>query len=290
MKPRTQGGLSLRWRPLCTTLMNPSSLAEYAVVLWVVTAGVALLTAHVGLGWLARARRRPALTQSWPAQLLSAATLGTGICATAVLGLSAEGLTFPLGYGSVAAPVLWLGAVIACLPLVATLTVSSRWWAALLGTLILAGLGTGMQMGWIWAAGLRPGVLWNLPVVGAAACLMGVGFLAALWMAAHEREARSHEPNKLTRLGSMVLLGLSLLVGQQMVLAASDLSSQQGSVYRNQVPNSLLSLGCGALLPLTLVIMALDLSLRRAQTRRRRSTASFEPQKRRKRRHRSPSA
>ncbi len=267
--------------------MSESSLAEYAVVLWVITAGVALLTAHVSLGWLARARRRPALTQSWPAQLLSAATLGTGVCATAVLGLSAEGLRFPVGYGSVAALVLWLGAVIACLPLVAALTVSSRGWAVLLGCAVLAGLGTGMQMGWIWAAGLRPGVLWDVPVVSAATLMMGVGMLGAFWMASQERETRRHEPKNMTRLGSTLLLGLSLLVGQQLVLAGSDLGSQQGSVYRNQLPNSLLSLGCGALVPLTLVIMALDLSLRRDQSQRRRAAASFNPQRRRRRSDRS---
>jgi NO-binding membrane sensor protein with MHYT domain len=266
--------------------MTPSSIAEYAVVLWAITAGVALLTAHVGLGWLARARRRPELARSWPAQLLSAATLGTGVCATAILGLTAEGLHFPLGYGSVAAAVLWLGSVIACLALVAGLTVSSHGAAALLGCAVLAGLGTGMQMGWIWAAGLRPGVLWDLALVGAATALMGVGMLGALWMAVKERESRSHEPKKLSRLGSTLLLGLSLVVGQQLVLAGADLSSQQGSVYRNQLPNSLLSLGCGALMPLTLLIMALDLSFRRDQSQRRRAAASFNPQRRRKHRDR----
>ncbi len=264
--------------------MSESSIAEYALVLWVVTAGVALLTAHVALGWLARARRRPELAQSWKAQLLAATTLGTGVCATAILGLSAEGLRFPLGYGSVAAVVLWLGAVIACLPLIASLTVSSRGWTALPGCCLLAALGTGMQIGWIWAAGLRPGVLWDVPVVSTATALMGVGMLGALWMAAKERETRSHEPNPMTRLGSTLLLGLSLLVGQQLVLAGSDLASQQGSVYRNQLPNSLLSLACGVLVPLTLVIMSLDLHLRRAQSQRRRAAASFNPQQNRRRR------
>ncbi len=264
--------------------MTESPLSEYAVVLLVVTAGVALLTAHVGLGWLARARRRPVLAQSWPAQLLSATTLGTGVCATAILGLSAEGLRFPLGYGSVAALVLWLGSVIGCLLLVAALTISSRGWTALWGGGVLAGLGTGMQMGWIWAAGLRPGVLWDVPVVSAATALMGVGMLGALWMAVKERQTRSYEPKNMIRLGSTLLLGLSLVVGQQLVLAGADLGSQQGSVYRNQLPNSLLSLGCGALVPLTLVIMALDLSLRRDQSQRRRAGTGFNPQKRRRRR------
>jgi NO-binding membrane sensor protein with MHYT domain len=264
--------------------MSESSLGEYAVILWIVTAGVSLLTAHVTLGWLARARRRPNLTLSWSAQLVSAATLGSGVCATAVLGLSAEGFRFPVGYGSVAAPVLWLGAIIACLSLVALLTVSARWWSVLLGGVLLAGLGCGAQMGWIWAVGFRPGVLWNWPVVGAAAAVTGAGCSAGLWMAVHEGEAKGQRPDRLTRTGSMVLIGLSLVVGQQLVLSGADLASQQGSVYRNQVPNSLLSLACGALVPLTLAIMTLDLWLR--QSHRRRSQSGFTPHQRRKRRHR----
>ena len=264
--------------------MSDPALGEYAVLLWIVTAGVALLAAHVTLGWLARARRRPALALSWPAQMVSAATLGSGVCATAVLGLSAEGFRFPLGYGSVAALVLWLGAIIACLPLVALLTVSGRWWSVLLAGVLLAGIGCGAQMGWIWAAGFRPGVLWKWPVVGAAAAAMGAGSLAAFWMAVHERATTGRTPDRLTRTGSMMLLGLSLLVGQQLILAGADLASQKGSVYRNQVPNSLLSLACGALVPLTLAIMALDLSLR--QSHRRRSQSGFTPHQRRKRRHR----
>jgi NO-binding membrane sensor protein with MHYT domain len=264
--------------------MSNSAFAEYAVVLWIVTAGVALLTSHVALGWLARARRRPELARSWPAQMLAAVTLGTGICSTAVLSLSAEGLRFPIGYGAVAAPVLWLGAVIACLPWVAVLTVGGRWWVVLPGALLLAGLGTGTQVGWVWAAGFRPGVLWNLPLLGAAASVMAVGFVVALWMAVNGRATAGHTPARLTRIGSTALLGLSLLVGEQVVISGADLGSQKGSVYRNQVPNGLLSLGCGALVPLTLAIMALDLSLRRRRPSR--SQSGFTPQKRRKRRHR----
>ncbi len=264
--------------------MTESSLADYAFFLWIITAGVALLTAHVALGWLARARRRPELGLSWPAQMLSATTLGSGVCATAVLGLSAEVSKVPLGYGSVAASVLWLGATIVCLPLVALLTFSARWWALLLGALLLAGLGSGVQMGWVWAAGFRPGVIWNWPVVAAAATVMGTACLAALWMASPSRGTADHTSARLMRLGSTVLIGLSLLVGQQIVLAGADLAGQKGSVYRNQVPNSVLSLACGALVPLTLAIMALDLSLRHRQ---RRSTQSgFTPKKRLKRRRR----
>lgn len=263
--------------------MSESSFDETAAVLWIITAGVALLVAHVALGWLTRARRRPELTLSWRAQLLSAATLGTGVCATAVLGLSAEGLGFAVGYGSVAALVMWLGAVIASLPLVAALTLSAHWWAVLPSALLLAATGAGAQMGWVWAAGFRPGVLWNLPVVGAAVAVMGAGFAAALWMAVNASGKAGRTSLRLTRLGSTVLLGLSLLVGQQVVLSGADLGSQKWSAYRNQVPGSLLGLACGALVPMTLVIMALDLSFRR---RRHGTQSNFAPDRRRKRRHR----
>jgi hypothetical protein len=201
-----------------------------------------------------------------------------------VLSLSVERMNFPLGYGAVAAPVLWLGAVIACLPVVAVLTISASNWAVLFGSLLLAAMVCSVQMGWVWAAGFRPGVLWKLPVVGAAAVAIAVGCVAALWMAVNKPRNTGHTTARLLRLGSSTLLGLSLLLGQQMVLSGADLGSQKGSVYRKQVPNSLLSLGCGVLVPLTLAVMALDLSWRRR--RRFEPQSSFAPQAHRKRRHR----
>jgi NO-binding membrane sensor protein with MHYT domain len=268
--------------------MNADSTHEYSLILWAAMGLVAVLTGHVSLGWLARARRQASLSLSWRAQLLAAITLATGTCATSILGLTNEILSFPVGYGSVAAPVLWLGAVIVSLPLVAVLSVSRRWWAVALGAVLLTGLTAAMLMGWIWAAGLRPGVRWNYQVLGAAAALMLAGFACALWVSAMDRRSRSSSneaqaSESFMRRGSAVVLGLTLMVGQQIMMGGADLGAQRGSVYRNQVPGTLISLASGALVPLTLFVMAVDLSMRRQ--RRREGSSGFNPQKRRKRRH-----
>ena len=264
--------------------MDDSALTEYTALFWTVAAGVALLTAHVGLGWLARARRRPALLESWSAQLLAALTFGTGISAAAVMGMLAEGLLFPLGYGAVAAAVLWLGGVIGSLALVAGLTHLPRGWMVVLAALVLAGLGAGAQAGWVWAAGFRPGVLWDTKYVVAGWAVMFAGSLGALWLAVNHLSRRNREALPFIRRGASLMLGLSLLAGQQLVMAGADLAAQRGSVYRKQLPASLLGVGCGVLVPTTLLIMSLDLSLR--NRRRDQQPSSFTPQKRRKRRHR----
>jgi hypothetical protein len=268
--------------------MSSSTTHEYSIILWLAMAAVAVLTGHVGLGWLQMARRQASLTLGWRAQLLAAGTLATGMTATAVLGLTNEILKFPVGYGSVAAPVLWLGAVLLALPLVALMSIFRRWWAVLIATLLLTGMVIGAQMGWIWGAGFRPGVQWNLKLLAVSATLMMAGFGCALWMANSQstssRSSSSSEPQTFLRLGAAMLLGLTLVVGQQVVMGAADLGVQRGSVYRNQVPGTLLALAFGALMPLTLSVMALDLKMRKQH--RSRSGSGFNPQKRRKRRHR----
>lgn len=264
--------------------MNETSIADFATLLSVMTALTGVLTAHVGLGWLARAQRRPALLQSWSSQLLAAASLGTGVSAMGLLGLLAEGLTFPIGYGAVAALVLWLGAVIASLLLVGGLTWRLNRWTVALAGLVLAGLGTLAQVGWVWAAGFRPGVLWDWRLVAASAVLPLVGAWVALTMSAGQRSRRRRLEQPWQRRGASLLLGASLLAGQQVVLAGADLDSQRGSVYRNQVPGSIAGVGGAVLVPMTLLTMALDLSLRNAGGRH--SHAGVVPQQRRKRRHR----
>lgn len=264
--------------------MSDASLPEYAVLLWAVGGGVCLLTAHVTLGWLARARRRPLLLESWSAQLLAALTLGTGVGASAVMGMLGEGLLFALGYGAVAAGVLWLGAVIVGLLLVGGLTQSSRWWVILLAALGLSSLGTGAQAGWIWAAGFRPGVIWDYRYLAVGFGVMFIGSLGALWISVTQNSRRGRDALPFVRRGASVLLGLSLLAGQQLVMSGADLSSQKGSVYRRQLPASLLGVGFGVLVPVTLLIMAVDLSIRNRQRQHKLST--FRPQKRRRRRHR----
>jgi len=264
---------------------------EYSLTLMIAMAAVAILTGHVGLGWMALARRNPSATLGWKEQLLLSIVLGTGTCATSILGLTNGVVEHEVGYGAVAAPVIWLGAVILCLPLAAALAHSRRAWAVALAAVLLTAAAAGTQMGWVWAAGFRPGVDWNHSTVAAACGLMAVGFAFAIWVAGTIRSSQRtsgsarREPQNFLKVGAATVLGLSLIAGQQLMLGGSDIDSQRGSAYRNQVPGTLLALACGALLPLTLTLMSLDLALRRKQRLERRSSG-FTPQKRRKRRHR----
>jgi len=259
---------------------------DYSMILWVVMAAVAVLSGHVGLAWLAKARRRPSLMLGWKAQLVAALTLGTAVTATAVLGLTNEVVKFPIGYGAVAAPVLWLGAIVISLPMVAALSYSRRSWAVVLGAALMTLVAVFAQAGWIWAAGFRPGVLWDYRLMAAGAAVMLVGFACSLWVLGlrkPDRHSRDTHANDFLPLGMALMVGLSLVVGQQIVMGASDLAAQYGSVYRNQVPGTVLSLSAGALVPLTLSIMSLDLVIRKSKPPR--GSTGLNPAKRRKRRH-----
>jgi hypothetical protein len=264
--------------------MNEANNPAYALVFWLAAMVVAALTAHVALGWLARARRQGSFFDGAPSQLMAAAALGTGVSAAAVLGMMAEDLVFPVGYGVVAAGVLWLGAIICSMVLMLGLAFSPRWWMVLPTASVMAALGVGSQMGWVWAAGLQPGVLWEWPVVAAGWTVMVLGCLVGLSATAMQGSRRYYDSQRFLRRGASFLLGLSLLAGQQITLGAADLSSQKGSVFREQLPATLVGVGCGVLVPLTLVILAVDLSLRNRQ--RQRSLSNFAPDAPRRHRRR----
>ena len=263
--------------------MNDASLIEYAFLLWLLAAAVAGLTAHVSLGWLVRARRHEQFLDSAPSQLAAAGVLGTGVCATALINLLGEPLHFALGYGSLAAVVLWLGAMVGSLVIITGLTFSTRWWMQLLAAVALSALLVGLQMGWVWAAGMRPGVLWRWPLVGAGVGLALVGTLVGLSTAMAQGSRRRYDAQRFQRRGAALMLGLSLMGGQQVALSAANAGSQRFSAYRNQLPGTLVGVACGVLVPMTLVVLSIDLSVRNRH--RQRSLSNFTPQTRRKRRH-----
>jgi hypothetical protein len=194
--------------------------------------------------------------------LAAGSTLGSALCATAVLSLTGESLAFALGYRALSALNLWLlamgaGAAIAC-----ALMWARRWWMQPFTAMLLALLATGVLVGWIQAAGLRPGVHWRLEFIVAAGGLMTLGFTGALWMAfggtAYDADRRTA-----WSLAAAAVYALAVVGGSQVVMASAGLFGQTSSSYLGELPSSVLSLACGALLPLILVAMAIDLALRR---------------------------
>ena len=267
--------------------MSSSSNSESSLLLWVMAAVVAWLAAYLFVGWLRRTQSEAGWRGVLGPVALASAALGVGMTSAMVLAMSAESLAFALGYRWLAVPGLVLGPMIACLPAAWWLSRSQNWLALIGSGLMLAAVAVAVQVGWIIAAGLRPGIKWQFELLGAAAALTTAGFVAALWLA--YSDASSDGARKtLWRVGAAALMALTLIAGQEVVSSSVALLSQVGSIYQREASATWLCLVAGAIVPTILAVLALDLALRnRGRLRSSRSGGvELNLPKRRKRRRR----
>jgi hypothetical protein len=148
--------------------------------------------------------------------------------------------------------------------------------------LLLGLLGIAVQAGWLSAVGFRPGIYWRPAWAAGAAALLVVGMVASLWVAFSGSAERRR--NVMWRLGAGLMMGLSLIAGQEALLAGAGLTAQVGSVFKDEVPASVMCLVGGVLAPLVMSVMALDLELRRGLDKR--GKGDIAPPKRRRRKQR----
>lgn len=265
----------------------PPAYTEFSVLLWSLGAFVAALAVHLGQGWVRMAQRGQALRHEWRALLLAAAVLGVGMCAALEMGMQAQALAFPVGYRWLAVVLLLPAAVLACLPAVVAVVRGGQGAAAhfvLFGSgVLLAAAALGLQAGWVWAAGFRPGVLWRVDIVATAAVLVSGGLALSQWMG-HAAAFQASRHRTLWRMGAAALAALTLMSGQQLMAAAAGLQTQAASSFNGELPGTVTSLVSGVVVPLGLVALMLDLWLRRHQHRHR-GHGDFNPGQRRKRRH-----
>lgn len=233
-------------------------------------AAVAVFAAHVSLGWVREIQRLPSLRESWRGLLLASATMGAGITSCVVLALSAEALPFPLGYQLTRVLLLWAVAMVACLPACYWLMRNQGLLATVGSGVLLAPVAVGVQASWVFAVGFRPGITWRPEFVIAAVIFMLLGITAAMWIS-YSGPSRKGRRRQLWRLGGAAMLGLSLVAGQEILIAGAGLLAQVGSVYKDHVPAALVCLVAGVIVPLVFSVLAVDLELRRRQRRRRRS-------------------
>jgi NO-binding membrane sensor protein with MHYT domain len=254
-------------------------------LLWLMAAVVALLASYLFIGWVRRAQNASDWRSTLGPASLAASALGVGLSSAMVLALSAEALAFPLGYRWILVPVLVLAPMLACLPAAWWLSRRQNWLALGAAGLMLGLLAVAVQAGWLFAAGLRPGLRWNFALVGAAAGLSAVGFTAALWLAYSDASGDGARKT-LWRVGAAVLMALTLVSGQEVMVSAVGLLSQVGSVYQREASSTLMCLVAGALVPTVMAALALDLVLRNKGDRRRHRSSDelVQTGKRRKRR------
>jgi hypothetical protein len=258
---------------------------DSSFLLWLMAAVVAVLAAYLFIGWVRRAQNGSGWREVTGPVLLAAAALGVGLSSAMVLALSAEALAFPLGYRWMLVPVLFGAPMLACVPAALWLSWRQNWLALLGAGVMLALVAVAVQAGWLFAAGLRPGLRWNLSLVAAAGGVSAVGFMASLWLAYSDASGDGARKT-LWRVGGAVLMALTLVSGQEVMVAAVGLLGQVGSVYQREASSTLLCLVAGALVPTVMAALALDLALRNKSERRRHRSGEeiVSAGKRRKRR------
>lgn len=251
-----------------------SSTGDSSLLLWLMSAVVALLAGHVFVAWVRRAQGLAGFKQVVGPSVLAGAALGLGATSSMVLALSAEALSFSLGYRWLAVPALVLGPMLICMPLAFWLSRMQNWWTLLGCAVVLTALTVGLQFSWITAAGMRPGVRWNYALLGAAAGIQLIGFGAALWLA-YSDNSNDGQRKTLWRAGGAALLALSVVAGEEVVISAAGLLSQVGAIYHRQAAATWMCLVAGAIVPIVLALLSLDIWLRnRAERPRRRSSSS----------------
>jgi NO-binding membrane sensor protein with MHYT domain len=265
-------------------------LPSGSLTLWLLASAVMLAASFVAHGWLRQVQRSPAPIKAWRGLLLAALALGTGLCASFVIELTSQGLPFAIGYQTTAAAVLLALAVGGCLLAFCLLAWRPGWPTYVLAGVVVAGTALGVQTGWIQAADFRPGTQWNTAYLSAAGAIMVMGMVCA-YALAHVETGLSSLGRMGWRIAANVIAALSLVAGQEMVVAGADLGSQIGTVYAHQLSSSTLTLVSGAAVPLVLMVLGADLVLRREVKRRRSRDAgaslSDDRPRRHKKRHRS---
>lgn len=249
-------------------MSNEAFSLQSSLLMWALGAAIVWMAAHVMLGWMRQAQE----AWDWDFSrlghvLIGAASFATALAVAIPLGLSGEALGFPIGYQPWGALGLWLGSVLG-LTVLALVPVWREEGASAAAAGVLMGLAmTGLQFGWIAAAGFRPGIQWALAFVVAAALVSAAGTGTAMALAfPYGDRARSYRYS--WRIAAAGLIGLSFLAGYALLLYGAGLNTQIGSVYRYELPGSMISLFGGALVPIVLMLMVLDLETRRRQRRR----------------------
>jgi NO-binding membrane sensor protein with MHYT domain len=243
-----------------------STSAENSLLLWALGALLYWLGAHVMLAALRDARREPGFIDNWFNLVLAGLAIGSVLCAGMVVALTGNTMAFSLGFSTLAGAGLLGGALLGGVVVALVIGVRPGWAASLIGGLLLGALAVAVQAGWLASGGLRPGIVWRPDAVAMAAGAAVLGAVLALFLAFSDGAMFSRARLR-WRVAAAGVLAVALVGAQELLIAGARLGAQVGSVFQNQLPASMLALVFGSVVPLLLVVAALDLSSGRNKKR-----------------------
>jgi len=237
--------------------------AESAIYLWPLAAALLCLAAHVAIGYARHATRAQGMRLRLGCLAAAALALGTGLWAAMLLGM-ATAAGYALGYSLWRLAAGWLVAQLAML-FALSWAVLWRSTPTVLLTALLVGAGMlATEATLVLAAGLVPGVNWNIALLIVALLLAPVGSVAGFFIS-FVGPGREGAHRKRWRWAAAALVAMAALASQELVMAAAAVSSQRGSIHMNGVPSAVACLLAAFAVPALLLVMLFDLRARRAR-------------------------
>jgi NO-binding membrane sensor protein with MHYT domain len=238
------------------------SLADISALLWVLAAVVMALAVHVALGYLRFATREARPRGKALQAGFAALALGSGIWSAMLLGLASQALNYALGFSAFGLLAAWGVAVLVGALSLGLLLASMRP-AVVVGAGALAAAGALFtQMLLVRALGLAPGLVWHYDALAVAAPVAASGCIGGLWLA-FLAAGRSSPQRRRWRWAAAAMMGLALIGGQELVMAAAAMGTQKASLYLNQVPGEATCLVAGLAVPLVMLGLLLEQRMRR---------------------------
>ena len=251
--------------------MLDSGSSDPSIFLWLGAAVVTVLGARVFIEYLRRVNYEGALP-IWKEWLTGATALMLGIWAAMIVGVTAQNITFAIGYHPVR---LFGGLIFAWL-----LAVVVMYWVSLkpglwglVSACALAAITTLLlEISVVWSIGAEPGLRWRPEPLLFALLVVAVGYGLSGWMVLTARRGSPQDRRGRRTLAGLVL-GATILGASELVLTSAGLAKQSVSAYSRMLPDLAMSLFVGTGVPVILGLMFLDQYLKqqaRAQERRRR--------------------
>ncbi len=237
---------------------------DSSLLLLALAALVAFLSAQVFMGWI-RVSQHHAGWRRWGALGVAALVFGSGFTIAVAIGLLGEALAFPVGFRTVWVVGLWTGAMLIALPVAAWPSHKPGIVASTGAGVLLASVVVAVQLGLLSAIGFRPGLRIRNEFVAMGWLVMAVGFGAAISLGLPSPSQKNRRES--WRYAGAAVMGIGALAGQALLVSGTNIPTQVGSVYRNELSASVFALIGGALLPMILAILMVDLELRRRQWR-----------------------